>query len=33
MIEALHRILDHWVELVILTCVFLAFVRTKKYIH
>lgn len=33
MIEALHKILEHWVELVILIGVFLAFVRTKKYIH
>lgn len=33
MIEALQKILEHWVELVILIGAFLIFVKSEKYYH
>ena len=33
MIEALQRILDHWMELVAITVAFLVLVKSKNYYH
>lgn len=31
MIEALHKIAEHWFEITAITVVFLVFVKSKKY--
>ena len=31
MTEALHKIAEHWLEIIIITVVFLVFVKSKKY--
>lgn len=31
MTEALHKIMEHWLEITAITVVFLVFVKSKKY--
>ena len=31
MIEALHKIMEHWLEIIVISVVFLVFVKSKKY--